>query len=196
MSLFSRNVRSAIGEVLLIACFFLFGILSCKAQTNTPAPERLPTRVKQVLSWMPADTETILVMAAPFAMPRFKPNDEQRSRETSLDEEFELLPLVRFEVKGGLLQNYLLGERIELAIEGSRHFRPPDSNFGEMHYEGCEIAVLAKASSSRGPSFMKAAAKVAVKTDTVAGQSVAVFQEKHDDDTWTTFVAFRRQISC
>ena len=58
-------------------------------------------------------------------MPLFKPDDDQQSRETSLDERFELLPLERFGIKDGLLQNYLRGERVEFAIEGSRHFRPP-----------------------------------------------------------------------
>ena len=59
-----------------------------------------------------------------------------------------------------------------------------------MPYEGCQIAVFAKASSNRGASFVKAAASVALKTDNMAGQSVTVFQEKRDDDTRTTFVAF------
>jgi hypothetical protein len=185
-------MRRVISDVLLTAWLSAASSsLICKAQTNTSMPiQHLPARVRQVLSWLPADTETILVANTPFAMPLFKPDDDQQSHETSLDERFELLPLDRFALKDGLLQNYLVGERIELAIEGSRHFRPPVSNFGEMPYEGCQIAVLAKASSSRGPSFVKAAGSVALKTDNVAGQSVAVFQEKRDHDTWATLVAF------
>ena len=59
-------------------------------------------------------------------MPLFKSDDDQQNRETSLHERFELLPLDRFEIKDGLLQNYLMGERVELAIEAGS--RSPNGN--------------------------------------------------------------------
>jgi hypothetical protein len=166
----------------------------CSAQTKPLLPSPLPARIAQVLSWLPADTETIFVANQPFAMPGFKPNDaDEPSRELSpaeLIERFELLPLSLFELRDGLLQNFLIGQKVEVAMEGSRHFRRPSSLFGAMPYEGCQIAVLADASVSRRDSFLKQSSSAGVKGDSVAAQKIAVFDEKVDDEVWTIFVAF------
>jgi len=181
--------RGVLRKAPLTVCLSVVSSLMCAAQTNPSVPQRLPATVKHVLSYLPADTETIFVASKSFAMPLFRPDNDQEIRETSPDRMFELLPLDRFGLKDGLLQNYLMGERIELAIEGSRHFRPP-SGLGEAPYEGCQIAVLEKANTSRGASFLKESANGRLKTDNVAGQQVTVFQERLEDDIWTTFVAF------
>jgi len=155
-------------------------------------PGHLPARVEQAFSWLPADTETILVANKPFAMPRFKPDDSQPEREKTLadlPEAFELLPLSLFELKDGLLQNYLAVQTVEIAVEGSRHFRNP-GGLGEMPYEGCQIAVLAEATVNRRDSFLKRFSNVVVRVDSVAGQKIPVFEEKLENDIWTIFVAF------
>jgi hypothetical protein len=180
-----------IRKALLSICLAAASGAVCTAQTRPLAAGHLPTRVGEVLSWFPADTETILVANKPFAMPRFKPYDPQRESEislTDLPEMFELLPLSLFELKDGLLQNYLVGQRVEIAIEGSRHFRNP-GGLGELPYEGCQIAVLAEAVANRTDSFLKRFSKVVVKVDSVAGQGTPVFEEKLENDIWTTFVA-------
>ena len=145
-------------QALLSICL-VAGSSVCSAQTGPLSPRPLPARIAQVLSWLPVDTETIFVANQEFAMPRFKPYDaDEPSRELSpaeLTERFDLLPLRFFEVKDGLLQNFLMGQRVEMALEGSRHFRRPSGLFGEMPYEGCEIAVLAEATVGRGESFLK-----------------------------------------
>jgi len=87
-------------------------------------------------------------------------------------------------------RTYLIGQRVEIAIEGSRHFRRPSGLFGEMPYEGCQIAVLAEATVSRRDSFLKHSSSVALRGDSLVGQKMAVFEEKVDDDIWTTFLAF------
>lgn len=174
------DIRTA----LLSICLAAGSSAVCRAQSTGP--------VAQVLSWLPADTETILVANKPFAMPRFKPDDSRRENEISLadlPEAFELLPLSLFELKDGLLQNYLAGQRVEIAMEGSRHFRNP-GGLGELPYEGCQIAVLTVASATRTDSFLKRFSNVAVSVDSVAGQKIPVFEEKLENDIWTTFVAF------
>jgi hypothetical protein len=125
-------------------------------------------------------------------MPRFKPDDSRSDRETPLSDlpgTFELLPLTLFGLKDGLLQNYLVGQRVEFAIEGSRHFRNP-GGLGEMPYEGCQIAVLAEATVNRRDFFLQQFSNAVVRVDSIAGQTIPVFEEKLEDDIWTTFVAF------
>jgi hypothetical protein len=165
----------------------------CRAQARPAVPGPLPARVGQVLSWLPADTETILVANKPFAMPRFKGADDSRPDSeislADLTETFELLPLSLFGLKNGLLQNYLMGQRVEIAIEGSRHFRNP-AGLGEMPYEGCQIAVLSEATVGRSDTFLKQSSSAVLRVESVAGQKIPVFEEKLENDTWTTFVAF------
>ena len=124
-------------------------------------------------------------------IPPSSPDDDRRLGAKSPDKIFELLPLDLFALKKGLLQNYLMGETIEFALEGSRHFRSP-SVLGEALYEGCHIAVLKNANAARGASFRAKSAKEALRVEVIAGQQVSVFQERLENDIWTTFVAFPR----
>jgi hypothetical protein len=159
---------------LLSLCLAAGSSLVCSAQTSPLMSGSLPATVGQVLSWLPADAETILVANQPFAMPGFKHYDaDEPSRESSpaeLTEMFELLPLSLFELKDGLLQNFLMGQNVEVAVEGSRHFRRPSSLFGAMPYEGCQIVVLQEASVNRRDSFLKQFSSVTLRVDNEAGQ--------------------------
>jgi hypothetical protein len=89
------------------------------------------------------------------------------------------------------LGKFVKGKAVSLAIEGSRHFRPPRA-LGMMRYEGCLIVIFTPTVSLDGAAFMKAAAGSAVRFEVSNGIRIAVFEEKLEDDTWTTFVAFPR----
>jgi len=170
-------------------CLAAVVFFACEAQT-LPVSRRFPPRVRQVLSWLPSDTETVFAATAPFAMPAFeRPIGDKPERRRSVIETLQLLPLSLFALKEGLLQNHLRGERIELAIEGSRYFRPPHG-LGEMPYEGCQIAVLGNVSAGRSTSLFTQLASAALRKEDVAGKKALVFQDKLEDDVWTTFVAF------
>src|SRR5262249_55216673 len=86
----------------------------------------------------------------------------------------------------------LKDNKVALAIEGSRHFRPPTA-LGTMRYEGCGIVVLESGTGVDGESFMKNGAVSAKRLDKIGAVSVAVFQEQSEGDVWTTFVAFPRR---
>ena len=186
-------MKDTIGKVLMTICLAAGSGSVCKSQTNPSVPRPLPARVGQVLSWFPSDTETILVANKRFAMPGFKKEDASRPDSVTsmadLTEKFELLPIDLFGSKDGLLQNYLKGQIVEFAMEGSRHFRPPAA-LGETLYEGCQIAVLVEAMARRGDSFLEQSSSVALRIDNVAGQRIPVFREEREGDIWTTFVAF------
>jgi hypothetical protein len=187
----ARPIIRWVIEKILLPVTVCGSVLTCAAQTSAPAVKRLPVMARQVLSWLPEDTETILVVERPFTIPPPSPDNDRQIREKSPDKIFEMLPLGLFGLKESLLQKYLIGETVEFALEGSRHFRSP-SALGEALYEGCQIVVLKNASPERGASFRTRAAKAALKGEIIAGQDVSVFQEKLEEDTWTTFVAFPR----
>jgi hypothetical protein len=148
--------------------------------------------LKQVLSWLPADTETIAVARGPFVLTTSPRQDEAPNRVVSdqeLTQYFEDLPLALLGFKEGLLSARLKGKRIILALEGSRHFRAPAA-LGEMPFEGCAVAVFADDLGDNVSSFTRETRKVASQVDEIQGQPVPVFQEKLERDTGTTFVAF------
>jgi len=149
--------------------------------------------IQQVLSWLPLDTETITVARGPFLIP-YGPAEKEtiRNRELSgqeLDHMFESLPLAVFGLKADLLAKHLKSRPVMLAVEGARHFRSP-SGLGEMPFEGCGIAVFADALGGSGNAFVNASREVALGVEEIEGVKVAVFQEKMENDLWTTFVAF------
>jgi len=149
--------------------------------------------IARVLSWLPADTETITVAIGPFWMSNFQTGqDLGQNREVSVEElekQFELLPLLQFDFSQGVLEKRLEGQSVFLAVEGSRRFRSP-AGLGELLYEGCAIAVFADGLGNRGESFLKDSAKAMVRMEEMEGQRVGVFQEKKEEDLWTLFVAF------
>jgi hypothetical protein len=181
---------------LIVLTLGLFNPLIAEVVAQTSTQETVSVNLQEVLSWLPEDTETISVARGSFVLnskiaQSEAHEDENENRVVSdreLGEPFETLPLSLFGFKDGLLLPHLKGKRISLAIEGARHFRPP-SGFGEMPYEGCAIAVFVDDLNTDMASFAKDNRKSLLKVEQIAGQVVAVFQEKLENDTWTAFVA-------
>jgi hypothetical protein len=154
----------------------------------TGAPAQL---VEQALSWLPADTETVMAANGPFVLP----NLNQEAEEAGVNEPdeisgtFQMFPLGLFSFDKGILGKYFKGEKVLLALEGSRNFGAP-SGLGEGPFQGCGVAVFTEDIAARADSFLKDSASVVLRTERMEGHDVAVFQEKMEDDTWTTFVAF------
>jgi hypothetical protein len=151
--------------------------------------------IEEMLSWLPADTESVIAASGPFVMPeRREGSNGTQVSETSeheVQDTFRELPLALFGVKKGLLDKYLKDEQIIEAIEGSRDFRPP-SGLGEARFQGCAIAFFAGDISARANSFLKDSSQAILRTEQLEGHEVAVFEEKLEEDTWTTYVAFPR----
>jgi hypothetical protein len=154
---------------------------------------RSPITFPMALSWLPADTETLIVANGPFVMPqRQNAEEETKSRLLSLKEireTFESLPLGLVGLQQGALEKKFTGREVAFAIEGARSFRSP-SGLGEMTYEGCDIVVFTHDVTSLGVAFMEDSKGVATKFEEVEGQRVGVFDKKMEEDIWTTMVAF------
>jgi hypothetical protein len=149
--------------------------------------------LNEVLSWFPADTETLLAADGPFWMSNFQLADNE-SRNTQVTEgelakEFEGMTLELFNAKNYFLERHLEGKKVLFAIEGSRHFRPP-KGLGEMTFEGCAVAIFKDNLRDTRMAFMRDAASVASRIEEVEGLKVAVFKEQSEEDILTTFVTF------
>ena len=103
-----------------------------------------------------------------------------------------ILPLGLFGLKNGGLYDNLKDKAVVLAVEGSRHFRQP-AQLGVMKYEGCEILVLGPAVTLDQDAFMRNATGSAVRFEESAGVKIAVFDEKQEEDVWTTYVSFPKR---
>jgi hypothetical protein len=188
-------VAKTILKATFIFCAATFWTPAANSQVVSDGPKagRPPITLPMALSWLPADTETLIVANGPFVMPqRQNAEDDTKSRLLSLKEireTFESLPLGLVGLQQGVLEKKFNRREVAFAIEGARSFRSP-SGLGEMTYEGCDIVVFAHDVSSLGAAFMEDSKSVAMKFEEVQGQRVAVFEEKMEEDIWTTMVAF------
>ena len=182
-------------KATFIFCAATFWTPAANAQgiSNGSKAGYSPITFPMALSWLPADTETLTVANGPFVIPQSKNAEEEtKSRLLSLKEikeTFESLPLGLVGLQQGVLEKKLKGREVAFAMEGARSFRSP-SGLGEMTYEGCDIVVFAHDVTSLGEAFMEESKGVATKFEEVEGQRVAVFEEKMEEDIWTTMVAF------
>jgi len=124
---------------------------------------------------------------------RFRLAQDYSNREVTTEEvekHFEglTLQLIDFSYQE-LIEKHLQGKRVLFALEASRHFRSP-AGLGELPFEGCALAIFEDDLNHVGDVFMKDAAQKAIRIDEIAGQKVAVFDEKVEEDTWRTFVTF------
>jgi hypothetical protein len=173
---------------ILVAVVALFHFAPPRAVAQQP-------NLNQVLTWLPFDTETVLGANGPFAWDPKSLSNDSPSKEhltaTELETHSRMFPLGLLNFKNGGLGEFVKGKTISLAIEGSRRFRPPRA-FGLMRYEGCLVLVFTPTVSPDSAAFMRAAANSAVRSEEHNGTTIAVFEEKSEDDTWATFVGFPR----
>lgn len=128
--------------------------------------------VREVLAWLPADTETLLVARGPF------PTGSER-----LSESVPIVQLFQLQACGVTLDPRLFSQvaavlpevPVKLAVEGSRRFRGRVGPFSER-YEGCHLILyredLGPPEAGLDTEMVRAAARV----ESVAGHPVAVFE--------------------
>jgi len=149
--------------------------------------------LEHVLAWFPSDTETLLVANRPFWMSNFQIGQEVYTNHTVTSEElekhFEGMTLQLFNSRNGLLAKHLRGKKVLLALEASRHFRPP-VGLGELPFEGCAVAIFRDDLDEQRDAFMKEAGQKAIRIEEIEGQKVAVFEEPSEQDIWKSYIAF------
>ena len=165
------------------------------AQTSSGVPRETVAMTDTILSWLPSDTESVIVAQGPYTIPSKKKPDHTEQQGLTGAEVSKLwamtLPMVMFGLDGDSLGERLASRKALVAIEGSRHFRVP-RGLGMMHFEGCEIVVFSEELGDFPNSFAQDAQRDFVGTEEISGQRILVFQKKTDGDIWTTLVAFPR----
>jgi hypothetical protein len=188
-------VNEIVGVTFLLGAVSLWAV-TCSAQRVAGGSEKATTQVNvsAAVSWLPADTETLIVANGPFVTPPLEDEaDEPQSGILSNEEiakQFESLPMSLVDLPTGLLKQ-LSGRKVAFAMEGSRHFRSP-SGLGGMQFEGCDIVMFAGDVASLGDAYIKNSKNIATSVEEIDGQTVATFQSKLENDVWTALVAFPR----
>jgi hypothetical protein len=184
-------IRDAVRQGFLAHCTVILLAAAAAAQTSATDPSQLrrPPDVRQVLSWLPPDTETIIVTNKVFPLADLR--DVRQSREFHLEGWLRAMAAAPLWFRNGALLEFFKDRRARFALTGSRHFRAPKS-LGLMPFEGCTIVFLTDDLADRADAFFSASARGAARVEDVEGQKVLVFQEKADGDLWTTFVTFRK----
>jgi hypothetical protein len=157
-------------------------------KANSPSDD-----VRAILSWLPADSESLFVANGPFTFPDLTPPDAPSVFTTPSPEElrndFEAMPLSAIGFRSGVLANRFIGAKVSVVVEAARHFRAP-TGLGETLYEGCSIAVFSEDVSARADSFLKESLAADHPPEKIEDQNVTGFNEQLESDKWTILVAF------
>jgi hypothetical protein len=89
-------------------------------------------------------------------------------------------------MQDGQFMKHLVGQRVALAVEGSRRFRLP-KGFGMRPFEGCSVVVFCDDLGGAGDAFMDVVGRSS-KVRQIAGHRVLAFDEKQENDLWHFFV--------
>jgi len=137
MSNMSNSVKAALGKLLVLLAWSGVG---CTTPTGIQAETETVT-VEKVLSWLPGNTESIVV-AESFIF------DSKIDGDMSLVPEFQLLTLAAFFVPGrdgpnktGPIAKAMEGAGLRFGLKAGRQFRHK-GGVGPISYEGCDIAVF------------------------------------------------------
>ena len=178
---------------------------NCNNQAEAANPQPLPSQaastipaavpgpssqlIGQMLSWFPADTETVTAVMGPLPLQKFEKGPDGALSMVKSDNEvrdqFMLFPTLLLKDPG----NDFKDRPILATIEGSRGFLPP-TGLGGMRYQGALIAVFAGDITDRVSSFLKDPSSANAHTEQIEGHAVTVSQGKSEEDVLTTYVAF------
>jgi hypothetical protein len=183
----TRFARTAVAHLCAVA--LSLGVCFAQAASQQPKPgsQAHPT-LHELLSWLPADTETIIGATGPFPLPDLNVDLVQGSVELRM----AAFPLGPFVFGDRSLGRFLKGRTLALAVEGSRRSKAPAevAEFEEMRGEACEIVVFNESVAAERDSYLMNAAKSVARFEEIAGVRFAVFEEPRAAGVWTTFVGF------
>ena len=156
------------------------------ASSSKPVQAELASDVNTMLSWLPTDTETVIVAQGTFEIKPFRKREQ-----TDFLEAAQSFPLNLFHgLQKGFLLEKLKEQKVIVALEGSRRVRYPHGASGSLAlFEGCEIMRFGEASNSALQAAFDALLKKASKRILLAGQKVAVLEENRYTDVWSSFIA-------
>ena len=148
-------------------------------------PEQV-ARLKDVLWWLPEDTELLEVTHGPFRFGSLK---------QSLDDTLSTESFFNWSIRPGIdllnLDTSTLEDlTVAMVVKGGRHFHfRPTAPMGEWSSETCHIILFDRPLGSAGESLRAAIAKRAGKMEMIGRTKVAQIESDTGDFHWTFFIA-------
>lgn len=140
-------------------------------------------RLAEVVSWLPPDTETVLVARGPFTVGNEK---VAASQSVAAFLELRLAWPSLMSLQERKYASDLQGTRVGLAVEGGRRFQPP-TDIEARRYEGCRIILFEEDFATKGDRLFEKVFRDASATEEIASHKVALFKEPAEH--MTIFVA-------
>jgi hypothetical protein len=165
----------------LFAACLVVGIGAVVGAAPRQSSVRPSAAIEEILWWLPADTETLVVQQASAPPMRGLVHDALLSETIDLGDSALMASA----------KPYLQGARLKLTLEGSRRFTEP-RGLGEFPYEGITIFTFMKPLSARGQTLMSELAKTGTRTRQIHGFDVVEISEKVEDTTWTHYMSVPR----
>lgn len=160
------------------------GVVEYREPAVEPPSSKQADRLEEVISWLPADTETVLVARGPFTVADTNISTHQ-SVAAFLQQRLTWLWLA--ELRDRSYSSDLEGAQIGLVVEGARRFRQPTAAGGFL-FEGCRIFIFEDDLADKGDRLFDNIFRDASATEEIASHKVAQFQEQGEQDTQTIFV--------
>jgi hypothetical protein len=165
----------------LFAACLIVGIGAVVSAEPRQSAVRPSAAIEEMLWWLPADTETLIVQQASAPPMRGLVHDALLNEKIDVGDS-ELMASAK---------PHLQGARLKLTLEGSRRFTEPPG-LGEFPYEGVTIYTFMKPLGADGQALMSDLAKTGMRTRQVHSFDVVEFSEKVEDTTWTHYMAVPR----
>jgi hypothetical protein len=137
----------------------------------------------QVLSWLPVDTETLIVANGLFSLVS-EPNEESPFLVKVQSFTCGLATVIQ----DGLLQKQLEGVQVLIGVDAGRRFSWP-KGLGMMPYEGCQIMIVDEAGDAALQAAVDNCVRMAPRSFQIGQTTVAAFVEKLENDEVSLFIA-------
>ena len=164
----------------LFAACLVVGIGAVVSAAPRQSPVRPSAAIEEMLWWLPAATETLMVQQASSPPMRGLVHDALLSDKIDVGDSALMTSA----------KPHLQGARLKLTLEGSRRFTTP-RGLGEFPYEGVTIYTFMKPLGAGGQALMSDLAKTGMRARQVHG-FVVEFSETVEDTTWTHYMAVPR----
>ena len=144
-------------------------------ESAAPAPS-----FEDILTWLPPNTESLLVANGPFECHRVDTKESQ-----------DLLRMLRRMCAGPVLgevqDKKLTGQKISLAVHGGRRFRAP-KQLGLGPYEGCSVVVFERDIGKGHELVARSLQSESKQVIRMQQQQVYCFEKQYEKDTWNIYV--------
>ncbi|MCA9450617.1 MAG: hypothetical protein KC931_26075, partial [Candidatus Omnitrophica bacterium] len=162
--------------------------LPAQAQGPDESVEKARNDVEKVLSWLPADTESIADGNDFTIKPPRAPEADEGIVEPILNV-VEWLPAFGFySVHEATDRTFFVGLRVRTGVQAARKFRAPEG-FGMAPFEGASILLLSEGQEEKVKKVWSEVVECASKVLEIEGEQVARIQTVFEEDSWSFFIA-------